>query len=237
MTNLKRSAIATVLTLALASGLAACGSTDNGKPAEAATSVSPSVSPSEKEAKNEDTSESKTGESSSKSKPSASPSSKGPYKPATPKRPAQNVPVPGPLPEVAKEESKAGQVAFIEHWFKEFNYTVESGEFSPEFWKITNKSCIYCKGVQKVLKMMEKDKSWNIGGELIPEKIEPTLESLDNGVYQIRLIVIEKPRKRYFPGNPKPVERFPGATLDDTFVELRRVDGQWRMEGVHRIAN
>ena len=235
MTNLNRSAIAAVLTLALASGLAACGSNDDAKPAEATPPASAPGSPSDKEAKDEDASGS--GKESVKAESSASPSSKGPYKPATPKRPAQNVPAPGPLPEVAKEESKAGQVAFIEHWFKEFNYTVESGEFSPEFWKITNKSCIYCKGVQKVLKMMEKDKSWNIGGELIPEKIEPTLESLDNGIYQIRLIVIEKPRKRYFPGNPRPVERFPGATLDDTFVELRRVDGQWRMEGVHRIAN
>ena len=83
---------------------------------------------------------------------------------------------------------------------------------------------------------MEKDGSWNIGGELNPKKIQPTLESLDSGVYQIRLIVIENPRKRYFPGNPKPYEEIPGGTVEDAFVELRRVDGQWRVEGIHTIA-
>ncbi|KGF21610.1 DUF6318 family protein [Pseudoglutamicibacter albus] len=236
MTDLKRSAIAAALTFTLVSGLAACDTNDDAKPAEAATSVSPSARPSDKEAKNKNTSESDTDKSPAKSKPSASPSPKGPYKPATPKRPAQNVPVPGPLPEVAKEESKAGQVAFIEHWFKEFNYGLETNKLRLEFWEMTNKSCIYCKMVQRVRKMMEKDGSWNIGGELNPKKIQPTLESLDSGVYQIRLIVIENPRKRYFPGNPKPYEEIPGGTVEDAFVELRRVDGQWRVEGIHTIA-
>ncbi|WP_370991799.1 DUF6318 family protein [Arthrobacter sp. HMSC08H08] len=109
MTNLKRSSIATAMTLALASGLASCGANDDAKPAEAV----PSASSSDKEAKDENTSGS--GKESAKPKPSASPSPKRPYKPATPKRPARNVPAPGPLPEVAKEGSKAGQIAFVGH--------------------------------------------------------------------------------------------------------------------------
>ncbi len=115
MTNLKRGAIATAMTLALASGLASCGANDDAKPAEAATSVadSPALSPSETDPKGKGTTG--NGKSSAKSKSSASPSPKGPYKPATPKRPARNVPAPGPLPEVAKEGSKAGQIAFVGH--------------------------------------------------------------------------------------------------------------------------
>ena len=236
MTDLKRSAIAAALTFTLVSGLAACGTKDDAKPAEAATSVSPSARPSDTEPKGKGTSDSDTGKSPTKSKPSAGPSPKGPYKPATSKRPAQNVPVPGPLPEVAKEESKAGQVAFIEHWFKEFNYGLETNKLRPEFWEMTNKSCIYCKMVQRVRKMMEKDGSWNIGGDLIPKKVRPNLKELDNGIYEVHLSISEKPRKRYFPGSPKPVEQFPGGTMHDAFLELRRIDGQWRLEGIYRDA-
>ena len=236
MTNLKRSAIATVLTLALASGLAACGNnSEDAKPAEAAPSVSPSVSPNNKEAK--DNNASGSGKESAKPKPSASPSPKGPYKPATPKRPAQNVPVPGPLPEVAKEKSKAGQVAFIEHWTKEFNYGLETGKMRPEFWEITSKSCDYCKGVQESLELISEDRSWNIGGGLTMNDIRPDLITSDNGNYEVGLSITGSARKRYIPGKTKPVEQYPEITLEEAFVELRRVNGKWQMEGLYQLEN
>ena len=56
---------------------------------------------------------------------SAAPS--GPYAPATSKHPARDVPAPRPLPKVAKEKNKVGQLAFTEHWFKELNYAWETG--------------------------------------------------------------------------------------------------------------
>lgn len=85
--------------------------------------------------------------------------------------------------------------------------------------------------------MMKKDKSWNIGGELNGTKIQPDIESLENGVYQVPLVITEKPRERYFPNDPEPVEQFSGGTVEDAFVELRRVNGQWRMEGLYVDAN
>ena len=235
MTNLKRSAIATALTLALVSGLAACGSSDDAKPAEAAPSASPPASQSDKEAKGKAASGS--GKEPAKPKPSASPSPKGPYKPATPKRPAQNVPVPGPLPEVAKEESKAGQVAFIEHWAKEFNYAVETGKLRPEFWEMTSRSCNYCKEVERALKNMEEQKTWNVGGDITVDNIRPDIEPLEDGIYEVRFSVSETARKRYASGKTKPVEEYPAGAVDQAFVELRRVEGQWRLEGFYQIAD
>lgn len=235
MTNLKRSGIATVLTLTLVSGLAACGTNDGAKPAEAAPSASPSASPSDTEPKGKGASGNDTNESPANSKPSASPSPKGPYKPATPKRPAQNVPVPGPLPEVAKEESKAGQVAFIEHWFKEFNYGLETNKLRPEFWEMTSKSCKYCRTVQNALNFMKKQKSWAIGGDLTARNIRPSLRQLDSGIYEVQLSIKETERKRYVPDKNKPVGYHPPTSLDRAFVELRRVDGQWQLEGLYQI--
>ena len=233
MTNLKRSAIATALTLTLVSGLAACGSSDDAKPAEAATSVSPSASPSEKEAKNEDTSESKTGKSSSKSKPSPSPSSKGPYKPATPKRPAQNVPVPGPLPEVAKEESKAGQVAFVEHWFEEVNYAWEVGSFRKEFWDITSRKCEYSQAINRTFKRMKKDNAWVVGGKIRLEKVHAPNRELDDGNLYVTFTVHEGKRTYFRPGQTTPVESSPPGTTDALMLVLERQDNGWQARGLY----
>ena len=194
MTNLKRNAIATVLALSLASGLAACGTNDDAKPAKAAPSVSPSVSPSDKEAKDENASGS--GKGSGNSKPFASPSPKGPYKPATPKRPAQNVPVPGPLPEVAKEESKAGQIAFVEHWFEEVNYAWEVGSFRKEFWDITSRKCEYSQAINRTFKRMKKDNAWVVGGKIRLEKVHAPNRELDDGnLYAVSYTHLTLPTK------------------------------------------
>ena len=233
MPDLRRSTIATGLTLALAVGLAACGA-NNDDAAPADTAPSASASPSVTQVA--DTSAPPSPASSAAS-PSESASPSGPYEPATSKHPARNVPDPGPLPKVAKEKSKAGQVAFIEHWFKEFNYGLETNTVRPEFWEMTNKSCNYCKSVQKVREMMKKEGSWTVGGELNGTKIQPDIESLENGVYQVPLVITEKARKIYLPNRSDPLEQFSGDTVENAFVELRRINGQWRMEGLYVDAN
>ncbi len=235
MINLKRGSIAAAAVLALSAGLAGCGAnSEDAASAETTPSVSQAADTADAKGKADASAPASSGAETS-SRPSPSPA--GPYEPATSKHPARNVPDPGPLPKVATEKSKAGQVAFIEHWFKEFNYGLETNTVRPEFWEMTSKSCNYCKSVQKVREMMKKDNSWNIGGELNGTKIQPDIESLENGVYQVPLVITEKSRKRYFPNNPEPVEEFEGGTVEDAFVELRRVNGQWRMEGLYVDAN
>ncbi|OFT23203.1 DUF6318 family protein [Arthrobacter sp. HMSC08H08] len=232
MTNLKRSAIATVLTLALASGLTACSNNnEDAKPGEAAPSASPSVNPNNKEAKDENASGS--GKESAKSKPSASPSPKGPYKPATSKHRAQNVPPPGPLPKVAREDSKAGQIAFVEHWLKELNYAWEVGSFRKEFWDITSRKCEYCKAANETFSLMKKDNAWAVGGKIRYENIQAPNKKLDSGKFFVTFIAHEGKRSYFRPGKSTAVETTPAnSTKNGTFILERKANG-WEARGVY----
>lgn len=231
MPDLRRSTIATGLTLALAVGLAACGA-NNDDAAPADTAPSASASPSVTQVADSSATPSPTPSPASSA---ASPS--GPYEPATSKHPARNVPDPGPLPKVAKENSKAGQVAFIEHWFKELNYGRETNELRPEFWEMTSESCSYCLRLHKSFKVMQKKKSWVTGGNIIAKNIQPNIKPLDDGIYEVDLSVIEEPLERFVAGNAETVEQDSGGTVEHTFAELRRVNGQWRLEGIYPSAN
>lgn len=136
MRNLKRATTATIATglaLTLTVGLTACTTKKHdAKPAAAAASALPSESLNGKESKGpKDTKEKTTETSSSPAKL---------HELATSKRPARNVPVPGPLPKVAKQTNKVGQAAFVDHWLKEVNYAWEVGSFRKEFWEITSPS-------------------------------------------------------------------------------------------------
>ncbi|WP_416430255.1 DUF6318 family protein [Paenarthrobacter nicotinovorans] len=53
-----------------------------------------------------------------------------PYKPADAKGKAENVPVPV-MPELAKENSKAGLEAFIGYWYATYSYATETGDLGP----------------------------------------------------------------------------------------------------------
>lgn len=233
MPDLRRSTIATGLTLALAVGLAACGA-NNDDAAPADTAPSASASPSVTQVADSSATPSPA---SSAASPSESASPSGPYEPATSKHPARNVPDPGPLPKVAKENSKAGQVAFIEHWFKELNYGRETNELRPEFWEMTSESCSYCLRLHKSFKVMQKKKSWVTGGNIIAKNIQPNIKPLDDGIYEVDLSVIEEPLERFVAGNAETVEQDSGGTVEHAFAELRRVNGQWRLEGIYPSAN
>ena len=233
MPDLRRSTIAAGLTLALAVGLAACGA-DNDDAPTADTAPPASASPSVSQVVDASATPSPA---SSAASPSESASPSGPYEPATSKHPARNVPDPGPLPKVAKEKSKAGQVAFIEHWFKELNYGRETNELRPEFWEMTSESCSYCLRLHKSFKVMQKKKSWVTGGNIIAKNIQPNIKPLDDGIYEVDLSVIEEPLERFVAGNAETVEQDSGGTVEHTFAELRRVNGQWRLEGIYPSAN
>lgn len=236
MPKLKRSITATGLTLALAVGLAACGA-NNDDAAPADTAPSASASPSVSQAADTTDADAQASPSQTSTSPSTSPSPSGPYEPATSKHPARNVPDPGPLPKVAKEKSKAGQVAFIVHWFKELNYGRETNELRPEFWEMTSESCSYCLRLHKSFKVMQKKKSWVTGGNIIAKNIQPNIKPLDDGIYEVDLTVIEEPLERFVAGNAETVEQDSGGTVEHAFAELRRVNGQWRLEGIYPSAN
>lgn len=212
MRNLKRTATAGGLIFSLAAGLAACSADiDDGAPAGTAPPASTS--------------------------PSASPSQSSPYEPATPQRPARNVPEPGPLPEVAKEKSKAGQVALIEHWFKEINYGFETGELRPDFKELNDPECSFCRAVEDHLASAAEDKAWSTGGKLTFRNIRPTLKQLEKDRYLIELDVLEEERHYYKKGHSEPVATNQQVDQPDAAVLLIRKNGHWLVGGYYADKN
>lgn len=230
MRNRKRTTTATtatILTLALTAGLAACGVDNDAKPAAATGSALPSESPNGKETKDAKDPKEKSPETSS------SPAKL--HELATSKRPARNIPVPGPLPKVAKQTNKVGQAAFVDHWLKEVNYAWEVGSFRKEFWEITSPKCEYCKAVDKVFSRMKDRDAWVVGGEIRLENVHIPNKKLKNGNYYVTFTVHEEQRSYYEPGKTKPVQTVEGGWGDGTAMVLERKKDGWRMRGFYAI--
>lgn len=235
MPKLERSITATGLTLILVAGLAACGANnDDAATADTAplASASPSVSQVADETKVSPSSEA---EGSSSASPSTSPSPSGAYEPATSKHPARNVPVPGPLPKVAKEKSKAGQVAFVEHWLKELNYGWETGSFRDEFWEITSRDCEYCNEINKTFARMKEHKAWTVGGKLRYENIQAPNKKLDDGNFYVTFTVHEAERSYFVPGKAEAAQTVAANSTDNGMLALERVDNRWKIEGFYGV--
>lgn len=231
MPDLRRSTIAAGLTLSLAVGLAACGANnDDAAPADNAPSASASPSVSQVA---DETKVSPSSEAEASSTPSASPSPSGPYEPATSKHPARNVPDPGPLPKVARENSKAGRIAFVEHWLKELNYSAEMGSFRDEFWDMTSRECEYCQAFERTFSRMKKDKAWIVGGNLRYERFNTPNEKLDDGNYYVTFSVYEEKRSFFKPGQTEPVETTPPGSGDNGMLVLERTDKGWKIRGFY----
>ena len=86
------------------------------------------------------------------------------YKPADAKGKAQNVPVPV-MPELAKENSRAGLEAFIRYWFQLLSYAYETGETNA-VTEHSSMTCVLCTHLVKSINANYMDKHWLVGGTL-----------------------------------------------------------------------
>lgn len=233
MINLKRGSIATTAVLALSAGLAGCGANSEDT---ASAETTPSVSQAADTAKatpSTETEPSSKASPSTSTEPTASPSPSGPYEPATPKHPARNVPDPGPLPKVAKEKSKAGRIAFVEHWLKELNYGWETGSFREEFWKITSRDCKYCNGIEETFTRMKKDKAWTVGGKIRYENLHTPNKQFDDGNYYVTFTAYEDERSYFRPGKTTAAQTVRANSADGLMLVLERKDNGWKVEGFY----
>ncbi|SEJ46339.1 hypothetical protein SAMN04487917_10640 [Arthrobacter sp. yr096] len=95
---------------------------------------------------------------------SPSPTASPAYKPADATGKAQNVPVPV-MPELAKENSKAGLEAFIGYWYATFSYATETGNLGP--WMDTTDTAIPVAAAYK--EAVERNYAqgrWMVGGRI-----------------------------------------------------------------------
>lgn len=233
MIDLKRSSIAAAAVFALSAGLAGCGASGE---ETASADETPSVAQAADTAKaTPSTAAQASGMASpsSSTQPTATPSPSGPYEPATPKHPARNVPDPGPLPKVAREKNKVGQLAFAEHWFKEVNYAWETGGFRDEFWEITSRDCEYCQAAERVFARMKEDGAWIVGGYNHFENIHAPNKKLDNGTYYVTFTAREEERIFFRPGQAKAAETTAAGSTHAGTLILKRKDNGWEVQGVY----
>jgi len=86
------------------------------------------------------------------------------YKPADAQGKAQNVPVPV-MPELAKENSKAGLEAFIGYWYATFSLATETGDLEP--WShITVLSSPVAAAYVKAIERNYSQGRWMVGGRV-----------------------------------------------------------------------
>ncbi|UXM92124.1 DUF6318 family protein [Paenarthrobacter sp. JL.01a] len=94
----------------------------------------------------------------------------GVYKPADANGKAQNVPVPV-MPELAKENSKAGLEAFIGYWYATYSYATETGDLGP--WiRTTDTSNTVAAAYKKALERNYSDGRWMVGGKITTPAID-----------------------------------------------------------------
>ena len=143
-----------VLVLALAMLLSGCqgGATPSSSPTETSTTTAPPAS------------------SASVPEASATPSAPAVYKPADAQGKARNVPVPV-MPELAKENSKAGLEAFIGYWYAQLSYVGETGDMSA-WLPLISQDCRLCLRLKKSGEDGFVDGRWLAGGKISVPVIE-----------------------------------------------------------------
>ncbi|UKA49570.1 DUF6318 family protein [Arthrobacter sp. FW305-123] len=86
------------------------------------------------------------------------------YKPADASGKAQNVPVPV-MPELAKENSKAGLEAFIGYWYSTFSFAAETGDMG--LWSpITDLSNPVAAAYNAAIERNYSQGKWMVGGQV-----------------------------------------------------------------------
>lgn len=236
MPKLKPSVIATGLALALVTGVAACGA--NSKDTASAADATPSVPQATEAAKAKPSdSASVISSPSSSPEPSEAPSPSGPYEPATSKHPARNVPDPGPLPKVAKEKSKAGQIAFIEHWVKEMNYATEAGQPTPLLKEMTDSECDYCQKLEKSVAALRKKNAWVVGGTIRLTNLKAQREQSDPNEFVVTTQAFNDEFLVYTEDSDQPVQTVPSGEQPTGYVVLEWRAGKWIIKGLYSYAD
>ncbi|MBP2413954.1 hypothetical protein JOF48_002753 [Arthrobacter stackebrandtii] len=148
----------------------------------------------------------------------------GPYKPATDKGPAENVPVPV-LPEAAKEFSKEGLEAFAEYWFSTLGYVYETGDSGP-MMAVTEPDCETCAYVNEPLAKTYAEGGWVVGGQMEVVQTVCYFTPLSDGDYQAQVEALQI-RVVYYNGDGTVRTRHEQNTAHTSIVNAHWADGQW----------
>ncbi|MBO0895988.1 DUF6318 family protein [Arthrobacter sunyaminii] len=147
------------------------------------------------------------------------------YKPATAEGPAQNVPLPV-MPEVAKEESKKGLIAFGEHWFDLVNYGYETGDAAP-VREISAPDCEICESFYDDLEKGYVDDDWIQGGKINVLQTGTKFIQTPEGRYQLLLSIRQDASANRGPNGKVYVEAPIDETTTAQIMEATYISDHW----------
>ncbi|SDX46314.1 hypothetical protein SAMN04487912_11323 [Arthrobacter sp. cf158] len=150
--------------------------------------------------------------------PSASPA----YKPADATGKAQNVPVPV-MPELAKENSKAGLEEFIGYWYAQLSYVGETGDMSA-WTAMIAQECQLCLSLKESGEDGYVNGRWLSGGRIsVPTMdVQWTREAVQSAKVQVVQEQIDYFNADGSVGRPK------SEASNDAFAFFAKyVDGAW----------
>jgi hypothetical protein len=153
---------------------------------------------------------------------SAAPSASAVYKPADAKGKAENVPVPL-MPELAKENSKAGLEAFIGYWYAQLSYVDETGDMSS-WLPLISEDCRLCIRLQESAEDGYTEGRWLSGGKISTPVVEVLWR--DNSIQSAKVQVIQQQIDYYNADGS--LGRLSSEASNDAFgLFAKYVDGSW----------
>nr|WP_281450643.1 DUF6318 family protein [Paenarthrobacter nitroguajacolicus] len=152
--------------------------------------------------------------------------SPGVYKPADANGRAQNVPVPV-MPELAKENSKAGLEAFIGYWYATYSYAIESGDLT-EWTKITNTTLPVAIAHSDSVRQNYIEGRWLAGGRLTTPVVDVTWINGAAQIQSAKVQVIQEAIQYYDAvGTKGQADSAATNTADAVFSKF--VEGRWQV--------
>ncbi|NHW46633.1 hypothetical protein HAV21_06980 [Paenarthrobacter sp. MSM-2-10-13] len=131
------------------------------------------------------------------------------------------------MPDLAKENSKAGLEAFIGYWYASYSYAIETGDLAA--WKLaTNTQIPVAIAHEESVDRNYVDGRWIVGGKLTTPVIDVSWNSPESGTYSAKVQVIQD-AIQYFDadGTKGPEDSAATNTADAVFAKY--VDGAWKV--------
>lgn len=154
---------------------------------------------------------------------SAAPPSSGAYKPADASGKAQNVPVPV-MPDLAKENSKAGLEAFIRYYYSIKNHANETGDVSTLI-TLNSPECVACSKLLAGTRDSYVGGRWMVGGRINIPVLDLDWQE-GTASHSAKLQLIQDAINYY---NADGTEgRPPSAATNGAFIFVGRYESSWK---------
>ena len=149
----------------------------------------------------------------------------GVYKPADAKGKAQNVPIPV-MPELAKENSKAGLEAFIGYWYATYSYATETGDLDP--WiRSTDTTTESGAAYKKAIEANYTHGCWLVGGRISTPRIEVLWQT--GAVSQMAKVQVIQDEILYLDVNAELRQQASEASNTAEAVRASFMNGAWQV--------